>query len=210
MPKLDVVDRSGAKIKSINMADAVFGIQPHKQAMFDAIVMQRASERQGTHDTKTRSEVRGGGRKPYRQKGTGRARQGSIRAVQWRGGGISFGPTPRSYEYRINRKVRRLAIRSALSQKMLDKAVVVVDKLDMETPSTKDFLQIMENLKLGNKTLFVLAYGDQFENTLLSLRNIPNALVTEVEALNTYDVMNADTLVFSETAAKAAMEVFSK
>ena len=209
MPKLDVLNQTGTKVGSINLADAVFGIEPNKQVMFDAVVMQRAAERQGTHDTKDRSEVRGGGRKPFRQKGTGRARQGSIRSVQNRGGGVAFGPTPRSYKYRLNRKVRRLAIRSVLSQKVIDKAMMVVDKFEVEGPKTKDFVKIMADLKLENKTLFVISYQEDFSNSWLSMRNIPNALMLAVEGVNVYDVMNADVVVFTSEAAKQAMEVFA-
>jgi len=209
MPKLNVVDQTGAKVKTINLADEVFGIEPNQQVMFDAVVMQKASERQGTHDTKNRHEVRGGGRKPYRQKGTGRARQGSIRSVQWRGGGVIFGPTPRSYAYRINKKVRRLAIKSVLSQKVIDKGVVVVDKFVLEGPNTKSFVKIMEDLKLQDKTLFVVSYEEDIENTWLSMRNIPNALMLAVDGLNTYDVMNADVVVFTEAAANQTMEVLA-
>ena len=209
MPKLDIVNQEGAKVGTINLADEVFGITPNKQVMFDAVIMQRACERQGTADTKNRSEVRGGGRKPYRQKGTGRARHGSIRAVQWRGGGIAFGPTPRNYAYRLNKKVRRLAIKSVLSQKVLDQGLIVVDKLIIETPTTKDFVKIMNNLKLEKKTLFVVSYEENFESTWLSLRNIPNAAMLAVDGVNVYDVMNADAVVFTEAAAKLAMEVFA-
>ncbi len=209
MPKLDILSQEGAKVGSIDLADEIFGITPNKQVMFDAVVMQKACERQGTADTKNRSEVRGGGRKPYRQKGTGRARQGSTRAVQWRGGGVAFGPTPRSYAYRLNKKVRRLAIKSVLSQKVLDNGLIVVDKFTMETPKTKDFVKVMENLKLARKTLFVVSYAENFENTWLSLRNIPNAAMLSVEGVNVYDVMNAENVVFTEAAAKLAMEVFA-
>jgi len=209
MPKLNVVDQTGAKVKTINLADEVFGIEPNQQVMFDAIVMQKAAERQGTHDTKNRHEVSGGGRKPYRQKGTGRARQGSIRAVQWRGGGVIFGPTPRKYGYRLNKKVRRLAIKSVLSQKVIDKGMMVVDKFVLESPSTKSFVKIMEDLKLMDKTLFVVSYEEDIENTWLSLRNIPNALMLAVDGLNIYDVANADVVVFTEAAANQAMEVFA-
>ena len=209
MPKLDIVNQAGTKVGSMDLADAVFGIEPNKQVMFDAVVMQRAAERQGTHDTKNRSEVSGGGRKPYRQKGTGRARQGSIRAVQHRGGGIAFGPTPRSYKYRLNKKVRRLAIRSVLSQKVIDKAMMIIDKFEVDDPKTKYFVKIMNDLKLENKTLFVVSYQEDFANVWLSMRNIPNALMLAVEGVNVYDVMNADVVVFTQEAAKQAMEVFA-
>lgn len=209
MPKVDILNQQGAIVGAIELTPEVFGVEPHKQAMFDAVVMQKASERQGTHDTKNRREVRGGGRKPFKQKGTGRARAGSIRATQWRGGGVVFGPTPRSYAYRLNRKVRRLALRSVLSQKVLDSAFMVVDKFEFETPKTKDFIKVMANLKLENKTLFVVSYDEMFETAWLSMRNIPNVMLLSVDGVNVYDVMNARTVVFTETAVKEAMEVFA-
>ncbi|MFV0255450.1 MAG: 50S ribosomal protein L4 [Erysipelotrichaceae bacterium] len=209
MPKLNVLDQKGEKVGTITLADEIFGITPNKQAMFDAVVMQKASERQGTHATKTRSQVKGGGQKPYRQKGTGRARQGSIRAVQWRGGGIAFGPTPRSYAYRLNKKVRRLAIKSVLSQKVLDKDLLVVDKFELTTPKTKDFMEIMSNLKLERKTLFVVSCDENLENIWLSLRNIPNAMMLLVDGVNVYDVMNADKVVITKAAAGEFKEVFA-
>lgn len=209
MPKLNVLDQNGEKAGTITLADEIFGITPNKQAMFDAVVMQKASERQGTHATKTRSQVSGGGQKPFRQKGTGRARQGSIRAVQWRGGGIAFGPTPRSYAYKLNKKVRRLAIKSVLSQKVLDKDLVVVDQFDLAAPKTKDFVKIMENLNLERKTVFVVSAEENFENVWLSLRNIPNAMLLLVDGVNVYDVMNANKLVFTKAAAKEIKEVFA-
>ena len=132
MPKMVVLSQTGKELNEITLADTVFGIEPNQQCIFDAVIMQRASMRQGTHDTKNRTEVRGGGRKPWRQKGTGRARQGSIRATQWRGGGIVFGPTPRNYGYKLNKKVRRLALKSALSEKVLENAMSVVDKFELE------------------------------------------------------------------------------
>lgn len=209
MPNLDILNQEGTKVGTIDLCESVFGVTPNQQVMFDAVVMQRASERQGTADTKNRREVSGGGRKPFRQKGTGRARQGSIRAVQFRGGGVAFGPTPRSYAYKLNKKVRRLAIKSVLSQKVLDEAMMVVDKFVIDTPKTKDFVKIMGNLKLDRKTLFVVTYEENFENTWMSLRNIPNALMVAVDGVNVYDVMNADKVVFTEAAAKSMMEVFA-
>lgn len=209
MPKLTVFDQSGKKLRDMELAAEVFGIEPNKQAMFDAVVMQRSSLRQGTADVKNRSEVRGGGRKPWRQKGTGRARQGSIRSPQWKGGGVAFGPTPRSYAYRLNRKVRRLALRSALSQKVLDKNALVLDKLTMEEIKTKEFVKLMEALELDKKTLFVASVDEDIENAFLSMRNIKNALLLTVEGLNVYDVMNAEKLVMTEAAAKLAGEVLA-
>lgn len=209
MPKLDVYSLEAKKVGTIEASDAVFGITPNKQAMFDVILMQRASLRQGTHDTKSRSEVRGGGRKPFRQKGTGRARQGSIRAVQWRGGGVAFGPTPRSYAYKLNRKIRRLAVRSILSQKVLDDALVVLDTIKMEAVKTKEFVKVMTAFKFDRKTLFVVDVEEEFDNAYFSMRNIPNVLMLTVESLNVYDIANADKLVMTKTAMEKAMEVLA-
>jgi large subunit ribosomal protein L4 len=209
MLKLNVLNLEGKPVGEIELAAEVFGIEVNKQAIFDAIVMQRASLRQGTHDVKNRREVRGGGRKPWRQKGTGRARQGSIRSPQWRGGGIVFGPTPRSYAYKLNRKVRRLALKSVLSQKALDSALMVVNALEFAAPKTKDFIKVMNALKLENKTMFVVSADEEFDNAFLSLRNLPNVMLLSVDGLNVYDISNADVLVFTEAAAKYAGEVLA-
>lgn len=207
MLKLNVLNLEGKPVGEIELAAEVFGIEVNKQAIFDAIIMQRASLRQGTHDVKNRREVRGGGRKPWRQKGTGRARQGSIRSPQWRGGGIVFGPTPRSYAYKLNRKVRRLALKSVLSQKVLDSALLVINTLEFAAPKTKDFIKVMDALKLENKTMFVVSADEEFDNAFLSLRNLPNVMLLSVDGLNVYDISNADVLVFTEAAAKYAGEV---
>ena len=155
--------------------------------------------RQGTHDTKNRTEVRGGGRKPWRQKGTGRARQGSIRATQWRGGGIVFGPTPRNYGYKLNKKVRRLALKSALSEKVLENAMGVDDKFELEAPKTK----------APKKTLFVVSEGEDFENAFLSMRNIPTMMMLTADGLNVYDIVNANKIVFTEAAVKDVEEALA-
>ncbi len=209
MPKLKVYSLDGKELRDIALAEEVFGIEPHKQAMFDVVVMQRASMRQGTHSTKTRSEVAGGGRKPFRQKGTGRARQGSIREVQMRGGGIAFGPKPRNYGYKLNRKVRRLALRSVLSLKVVEDAFKVIENLSLESTKTKEFVKVMSNLQLGRKTLFVASAAEEWDNAYLAMRNIPDAMFLTVEELNIYDLMNADKLVMTEEAAKLAGEVFA-
>lgn len=209
MPKLKVYSLDGKELRDITLAEEVFGIEPHQQAMFDAVVMQKASMRQGTHDTKSRSEVSGGGRKPFRQKGTGRARQGSIRAVQMRGGGVAFGPTPRKYGYKINRKVRRLALRSVLSQKVVDEACKVIDSLTITTNKTKDFAKVMSNLELDRKVLFVATVEEDWDNAFLAMRNIPNTMFLTVEELNVYDIMNASKMVMTEAAAKLAGEVLA-
>ena len=209
MPQITVLNQEGKALHQIDLAEAVFGIEPNQQAIFDTVLMQRASMRQGTHDVKTRREVRGGGRKPWRQKGTGRARQGSIRSPQWRGGGIAFGPTPRSYAYRLNRKVRRLAVRSVLSEKFIENAIVVVDQIKFETPKTKNFLNVYSALNLNRKTLFVFDANEDWDNVYLSMRNIPDAIFTTVEGLNMFDMMRATKIVFTEAAVKTAGEVLA-
>lgn len=209
MPKMDVINQDGKKISDVTLEKKVFGIEPNQQCIFDAIVMQRASMRQGTHDTKTRSEVRGGGRKPWRQKGTGRARQGSIRAAQWRGGGVVFGPKPRSYAYKLNKKVRRLALKSVLSEKVLEKAMKVVDKYVIETPKTKTFLDIIKNIAAPKKTLFVVSEGEDFENAFLSMRNIPSMLMVTSDGINVYDIVNANEIIFTQAALKEVEEALA-
>ncbi len=210
MPKLDVYTQEAKQLKTIELSDAVFGIEPNQQAIFDAVIMQRASLRQGTHKAKTRMEVSGGGKKPWRQKGTGRARQGSTRSPQWRGGGVAFGPTPRSYAYKLNRKVRRLALKSALSAKVLNENVIVFDALKFEAIKTKDFVKVMDAHNLAKKTLFVVDFEEaDIDNAFLSMRNIPNAMMLTVEGLNVYDIVNADKLVMTEAAAVKAGEVWA-
>ena len=161
MPTVKVLSLKGEELRDIVLSDEVFGIEPHKQALFDAVVMQQASRRQGTHDTKTRGEVSGGGKKPFRQKGTGRARQGSSREVQMRGGGIAFGPHPRTYGYKLNRKVRRLALKSALSQHALDSTLKVVENYNMEA-KTKEFVKVMKALGLDRKTILTMFHQIHF------------------------------------------------
>jgi len=204
--KVKVLDQNGQELRDLTLDEKVFGIEPNQQAMFDAVVMQQASLRQGTHDTKGRTEVSGGGKKPWRQKGTGRARQGSTRAPQWRGGGIVFGPTPRKYGYRINRKVRRLALRSYLSTFVADNALKVVDKIQLDAAKTKDFVQIMKNLNVDRKVLFVFDTEEDWENAWLSMRNLQNASFVTSEGLNCLELANAYTLVATETAVKKIEE----
>ena len=209
MPKISVLNQEAKALHEIELAESVFGIEPNNQTIFEAVVMQQAALRQGNHDTKTRTEVRGGGKKPWAQKGTGRARAGSSRSPIWRGGGIAFGPTPRSYKYNLNRKVRRLAVRSALSQHVLDSTLTVLDNLSFETVKTKNFVALMEAHNFNNKTMFVVANEEDADFAYLSMRNIPNAMILNVEGLNTYDIVNADQIVFTEAAAVQAGEVFA-
>lgn len=175
--------------------------------VFDAIIMQRASLRQGTHAVKNRSAVSGGGRKPWRQKGTGRARQGSIRSPQWRGGGIVFGPTPRSYSYKLPKKVRRLALKSVLSEKVADKNLVVVDALSFDAPKTKAFAQALTALNANEKTLVVLEAGN--DNAALAARNLPNVKVVVADGINVLDIVNNNKLVVTQAALQKIEEVFA-
>jgi len=207
MPKLAVLDITGKQVGEIELNDAVFGIEPNEHVVFEAVVMQQASLRQGTHATKNRSAVRGGGRKPWRQKGTGRARQGSIRAPQWVGGGTVFGPTPRSYSYKLPKKVRRLAIKSALSAKVRDNETIVVDQLAMEAPKTKAFVEVLKNLSVNEKALVVI--NNEHEPTALSARNIPTVKLVTADQVNVYDVVNAGKLIMTKDAAEKLGEVLA-
>ena len=209
MPKMVVLNQQGKELHEITLSEEVFGIEPNQQCIFDAIVMQRASLRQGTHDTKGRSEVSGGGRKPWRQKGPGRARQGSTRATQWRGGGTVFGPTPRSYSYRLNKKVRRLALKSILSEKVLNSDMIVVDALKLEAPKTKAFNEIIAAIQAPKKTLFVVSANEDFENAFYSMRNIPSMQMLTADGINVYDIANANKVVFTEAAVKDVEEAFA-
>ncbi|ANB60646.1 large subunit ribosomal protein L4 [Anoxybacillus voinovskiensis] len=207
MPKVALYNQNGATVGEIELNDSVFGIEPNKHVLFEAVIMQRASLRQGTHKTKNRAEVSGGGRKPWRQKGTGRARQGSIRSPQWRGGGTVFGPVPRSYSYKLPKKVRRLAIKSALSSKVLENNIVVLDNLALEAPKTKEMVKILSNLSVDRKALIVTA--DFNENVLLSARNIPGVTVVTASGINVLDVLNHDKLVITKAAVEKVEEVLA-
>lgn len=208
MPKVALYNVSGAQVGEIELSDAVFGIEPHIHVLHEAVLMQRASLRQGTHKTKGRSEVRGGGRKPWKQKGTGRARQGSIRAPQWKGGGTVFGPTPRSYAYKLPKKVRRLAIKSALSSKVIGNEMIVLDQLDLAAPKTKEFVAILNNLKVERKALVVAA--DYNENVALSARNIPGIKFVAADGINVLDVVSYDKLIITKDAVQKVEEVLAQ
>ncbi|WP_123042130.1 50S ribosomal protein L4 [Cohnella candidum] len=207
MPKVSVYNVEGSQVGEIELADGIFGIEPNTHVLHSAVVLQQASVRQGTHKVKGRSEVSGGGRKPWKQKGTGRARQGSIRSPQWKGGGIVFGPTPRSYGFKLPRKVRRLAIKSALSSKVAGNGIIVLDQLTLSQPKTKDFAKILNNLKVGRKALVVTADFDN--NVALSARNIPGVKFVAADGINVLDVMVHDQLIITKDAVAKVEEVFA-
>jgi len=187
------------KIKDLKLNKEIFGIEPNDKVLYDAIITARNGLRQGTYSTKTRSEVSGGGRKPWRQKGTGRARQGSIRATQWRGGGIALGPKPRDYSIKMNRKERRLALLSALSYKNKEKNLIVVDNIDLETTKTKDMIKLLESLKINEKKVLIVM-DELTENVILASRNLSNVLLMEPVELNVLDIVNADVLLLNSQA----------
>jgi large subunit ribosomal protein L4 len=207
MPKVALFNQTGSQVGEIELNDSVFGIEPNNHVMFEAVVMQRASLRQGTHKTKIRSEVAGGGRKPWKQKGTGRARQGSIRSPQWRGGGTVFGPVPRSYSYKLPKKVRRLAIKSALSSKVQAENILVLESLAFEAPKTKEFTNVLKGLSVNTKALIVTAGLD--ENVALSARNIPGVTVVAADGINVLDVLNHDKLIMTKAAVEKVEEVLA-
>ncbi|GEO77959.1 50S ribosomal protein L4 [Companilactobacillus mindensis DSM 14500] len=205
MTKITAYKDNGAENGAVEVKDAIFGIEPNNNVVTDAVIMQRASMRQGTHDVKNRSEVRGGGRKPWRQKGTGRARQGSIRSPQWVGGGVVFGPTPRSYSYHLPKKVSRLALKSVLSQKAADSNLIVIDSISYDKPSTKAFAQLLNTVGADNKALVVVEDGN--DNVALSARNIAGVKVVAPEGVNVLDVINANKLVVTQAALSKIEEV---
>jgi large subunit ribosomal protein L4 len=207
MPKVALYSQNGSTVGEIELNDSVFGIEPNQHVLFDAVLMQRASLRQGTHKTKIRSEVAGGGRKPWRQKGTGRARQGSIRSPQWRGGGTVFGPTPRSYSFKLPKKVRRLAIKSALSTKVVENNILVLENLLLDTPKTKEMITILKGLNVERKALIVTA--DANEAVALSARNIPGVTVVSANGISVLDVLNHDKLLITKGAVEKVEEVLA-
>jgi large subunit ribosomal protein L4 len=207
MPKVALYNVSGSQVGEVELADNVFGIQPNTHVLHSAVLLQQAAERRGTHKTKGRSEVRGGGRKPWKQKGTGRARQGSIRSPQWVGGGTVFGPTPRSYGFKLPRKVRRLAIKSALSTKVISNEIVVLDQLALAAPKTKEFAAILNNLKVARKALVVTANYE--DNVALSARNIPGVKFVAAEGINVLDVLQYDRLIITKEAVEKVQEVLA-
>ncbi len=208
MAKFDVVDMSGKKVSTLELKDEIFAIKPNERAMHAAVVNFLANQRQGTQSTKTRGEVRGGGRKPWRQKGTGRARQGSTRSPQWTGGGVALGPKPRDYSYRLNRKLKRLALLSALSAKAAAGEIVIVDEYKVPEFKTKTVMGMLSAIGAGGKALIVSGEVDQ--KLVKSASNIPGVKTTTATLINVYDILNAGTFVLSVDAAKKIEEVFAQ
>lgn len=208
MPNVALFKQDGSQNGEITLNEEIFGIEPNESVVYDAIVMQRASLRQGTHAVKNRSAVRGGGRKPWRQKGTGRARQGSIRSPQWRGGGVVFGPTPRSYGYKLPQKVRQLALKSVYSEKVAENKLVAVDALNFDAPKTAEFVKVLEALAIERKVLVIFENeGNKFAE--LSARNIPNVQVTTANSASVLDIVNNDKILVTQAALSQIEEVLA-
>jgi len=206
MPTVAVVDMKGNKVDDINLSDSVFGIEPNAAVMHDMVVRYLANQRQGTQSALTRSEVRGGGRKPWRQKGTGHARQGSIRAPQWRKGGVVFAPKPRDYGFSVNKKVRRLAMKSAFSSKALDNDIIVVDSIALDEFKTKVIVKMLSDIGSQKKALIVLSEVDK--KVIKSASNIPGVKTAQVNELNVYNILNADKLIIVKDAVSKIEEVY--
>lgn len=207
MSKINVLNVSGQNVGEIELNDSIFNIEVNEHVLYEAVKCQLANRRQGTQSAKTRAEVRGGGRKPWRQKGTGRARQGSIRSVQWVGGGVAFAPMPRDYSYSLPKKVRRLAMKSALTSKVLGNEMIVLDELKLDAPKTKDIVNVFKNVNAAKKTLVVTADNDV--NVVKSVRNIEGANVCHVSTLNVYDILNCDSFIITTDAVKKVEEVYA-
>ena len=207
MEKISVLNVKGEKVSDIALNENVWGIEPNDAVLYDAITLARNNQRQGTADTKTRSEVSGGGKKPWRQKGTGRARQGSTRAPHWPGGGVVFGPHPRSYAKKMNRKERRLALKSALAYKLLESEMIIVDNFTLESGKTKEALSILKSLNVSDKTLIVVDKLD--DNTILATRNLNGVILLQADEVNVLDVISSDNIIITEAAVKAIEEVLA-
>ena len=207
MPKLNVLNIQGQNVGEIELSDAVFGVEVNEHVLYEVVKNQLANKRQGTQSAKTRAEVRGGGRKPWKQKGTGRARQGSTRSVQWVGRGVAFAPKPRSYKYTLPKKVRRLAMKSALSSKVQNSEVIVLDALNMDAPKTKEFAQILNNINAAKKALVVIA--DKNDNVIKSARNIEGVQTALVNTMNVYDILKYDSFIITTDAVKKVEEVYA-
>ncbi len=207
MPKVDVYDMKGKKVSDVELAESVFGIEPNEAIVHSVLVNYLANQRQGTQSTKTRAEVRGGGKKPWRQKGTGRARQGSIRAPQWIKGGIALGPKPRSYSYTVNKKERRLALKSILSSKVTENELTVVDKLEVKEIKTKTMVKALADLKVEGKTLIVLPENNQ--NVFMSARNIEGVKTIALNNINVFDLLKYTNLILPLDTVKRIEEVYA-
>lgn len=207
MPKIDVYNIEGKKVSDIELREEIFGITPNETVVHTVVTNYLANQRQGTQSTKTRAEVSGGGRKPWKQKGTGRARQGSIRAPQWIKGGIALGPKPRSYNYKVNKKERRLAVKSVLSSKILENELLVLDKIELKEIKTKNMVNILNNLKVEGKVLIVLP--EKNDNVQLSSRNIEGVKTSLVSSINTYELLSYNKLILTVDAAKKIEEVYA-
>ena len=202
MPTIAVLNQSGEKVKDLELSEAVFGVEINKQVVYDVVNAQRAAMRQGTHDTKGRSEVRGGGKKPWRQKGTGRARQGSTRAPQWVGGGTVFGPTPRSYAFKLNKKVKQLGLKNALTYMVNEGKLIAVENVKFEEIKTKNFVKFLENVKAEGKTMVVCAPEELTKENVLSASNIPGVFLTPANNASVYEILCFKNLVVTEAAVK--------
>lgn len=207
MPKVQVLDINGQKVDEMQLSDAVFGIEPNKVLLHEMVVNYLANQRQGTQSALTRAEVAGGGKKPWRQKGTGHARQGSIRAPQWRHGGIVFAPKPRDYSYTVNKKEKRLAMKSAFSAKVIDNNVIILDKLTLDDYKTRDIVNMLSAVNANKKTLLVLPEVDK--KVIFSARNIPGVKTAQVNTLNVYDILNYDSLIIVRDAVSKIEEVYA-
>ena len=207
MPKLNVLNVAGQNVGEIELTDSIFNVEVNEHILYEVVKNQLANKRQGTQSAKTRAEVRGGGRKPWRQKGTGRARQGSTRSVQWVGGGVAFAPKPRSYRYTLPKKVRRLAMKSALTSKVQNSEIIVLDQLNMDAPKTKEFVQILKNINANKKALVITA--EKNENVIKSARNIEGVQTSLVNTLNVYDILKYDSFIITTDAVKKVEEVYA-
>ena len=207
MANVSVYNMEGKEVETIDLSDAVFGVEVNEHLVHMAVVLQLANNRQGTQKAKTRSEVSGGGRKPWRQKGTGHARQGSTRSPQWTGGGVVFAPVPRDYSFKLNKKEKRIALKSALTSKVQANKLIVVDELKMDEIKTKKFQEVLSNLKISRKALVVL--NDNDEKVVLSARNIPTVKTALTNTINVYDIMNAGTVILTKDAAHKIEEVYA-
>ncbi|NLN15398.1 MAG: 50S ribosomal protein L4 [Tissierellia bacterium] len=207
MPKVNVYNMLGEQVGEIELSDEIFGIEVNQHAVYEVVKNHLANRRQGTQSAKTRAEVRGGGRKPWRQKGTGRARIGSIRAPHWKGGGVVFAPKPRDYSYRVPKKVKRLALKSVLTSKVQNNEIIVVDELKFDAPKTKEMVKVLNNLKADRKALIVTAEKD--ENVVRSANNIPNVETTIVNNLNVYDILKYNSFIITKDAVRKVEEVYA-